>query len=182
MVFLPPGKHLEYGTVLGDERAILNEKEDASHGSFEHLADGTVQGVQEEGELLAPAHMGSREFDAAQKSRTSGGNLGQVLLADDARDVPRGVIATDDAPVVQEADDGAQRLIRGALVQFVRFAGVKREGGPLNRAPRMSILAETLVLQALSVALQQDKDITPQQYVKWHPGGSLGKLREDEKK
>ena len=62
------------------------------------------------------------------------------------------------------------------------FAGVKREGGPLNRAPRMSILAETLVLQALSVALQKDKDIDPVQYVKWHPGGSLGKLREDEKK
>ena len=62
------------------------------------------------------------------------------------------------------------------------FAGVKKEGGPLGRAPRMSILAETLVLQALSVALQQDKDITPQQYVKWHPGGALGKLRDDEKK
>ena len=128
MAFLPPGKHLEYGTVLGDERAILNEKEDASHGSFEHLADGTVQGVQEEGELLAPAHMGSREFDAAQKSRTSGGNLGQVLLADDARDVPRGVIATDDAPVVQEADDGPQRLVRRILIQLVCLAGIEGEG------------------------------------------------------
>ena len=45
----------------------------------------------------------------------------------------------------------------------------------------MSILAETLVLQALSVALQADKEVTPQQYVKWHPGGALGKLRDDEK-
>ena len=61
------------------------------------------------------------------------------------------------------------------------YAGVKAEGGPLNRAPRMSILAETLVLQALSTVLQQDKDITPQQYVKWHPGGTLGHLRENEK-
>lgn len=61
------------------------------------------------------------------------------------------------------------------------FAGVVKEGGPLGRAPRMSILAETLVLQALSVALQKDKDVTPQQYVKWHPGGALGKLRDDEK-
>lgn len=61
------------------------------------------------------------------------------------------------------------------------FAGVKKEGGPLGRAPRMSILAETLVLQALSVALQADKEVTPQQYVKWHPGGALGKLRDDEK-
>ncbi len=60
-------------------------------------------------------------------------------------------------------------------------AGVPREGGPLDRAPRMSILAETLVLQALSVVLQAHRDVTPQQYVKWHPGGSLGKLRDNEK-
>ena len=61
------------------------------------------------------------------------------------------------------------------------FAGVKKEGGPMGRAPRMSILAETLVLQALSVALQAHKEVSPQQYVKWHPGGALGKLRDDEK-
>ena len=61
------------------------------------------------------------------------------------------------------------------------LAHVDEEGGPLNRAPRNSILAETLVLQALSVLLQADANIDPKQYVKWHPGGSLGKLRENEK-
>lgn len=61
------------------------------------------------------------------------------------------------------------------------FAGVKREGDTLNRAPRASILAETLVLQGLSILLQDIKGITPQQYVKWHPGGALGQLRENEK-
>lgn len=60
------------------------------------------------------------------------------------------------------------------------YAGAEQEGGPLNRAPRNSILAETIVLQALSVLLQTDAAVTPQQYVKWHPGGSLGKLREGE--
>lgn len=59
-------------------------------------------------------------------------------------------------------------------------AAVAEEGGPLNRAPRNSILAETIVLQALSVMLQSEANISPQQYVKWHPGGSLGQLREDE--
>lgn len=59
-------------------------------------------------------------------------------------------------------------------------AHIENEGGPLNRAPRTSILAETIVLQALSVLLQSDAGVTPQQYVKWHPGGSLGKLREGE--
>lgn len=61
------------------------------------------------------------------------------------------------------------------------FAGVQQEGGPLNRAPRTSILAETLVLQGLSVVLQAQRGISPQQYVKWHPGGALGALREHEK-
>ncbi|WP_010246414.1 SIS domain-containing protein [Acetivibrio cellulolyticus] len=62
------------------------------------------------------------------------------------------------------------------------YAGVSEEGGPLNRAPRASILAEIIVLQALSVLLQCSKGLTPSQYVKWHPGGMLGILRDDEVK
>ncbi|MCI2056936.1 MAG: SIS domain-containing protein [Oscillibacter sp.] len=61
------------------------------------------------------------------------------------------------------------------------FAGVKAEGGPLNRAPRNSILAEILTLQALSVAIQVEQDWDPIRYVRCHPGGALGKLRENEK-
>lgn len=61
------------------------------------------------------------------------------------------------------------------------FAGVAEEGGPLNRAPRNSILAETLTLQALSVALQVEQDWDPVKYVRCHPGGKLGQLREGEK-
>lgn len=60
------------------------------------------------------------------------------------------------------------------------FAGVEREGGVLNRAPRASILAETLALQALSVVLQEKRAITPQEYVLRHPGGKLGQIREGE--
>lgn len=60
-------------------------------------------------------------------------------------------------------------------------AGVNHEGGILNRAPRASILAETYILQCLSVVLQDSVNITPEQYVKRHPGGSLGQLRENEK-
>lgn len=61
------------------------------------------------------------------------------------------------------------------------FAGVKNEGGPLNRAPRSSVLAELLTLQTLSVALQVEQDWDPIRYVRCHPGGALGKLRENEK-
>lgn len=60
------------------------------------------------------------------------------------------------------------------------FAGVTAEGGPLNRAPRNSILAEILTLQALSVALQVEKNWDAVQYVRCHPGGALGRLRRDE--
>lgn len=60
------------------------------------------------------------------------------------------------------------------------YAGVPKEGGPMNRAPRMSILAETLVLQTLSVYLQRYVNISPQGYVRRHPGGALGQLREGE--
>lgn len=61
------------------------------------------------------------------------------------------------------------------------YAGVKQEGGPLNRAPRASILAEILALQGLSVVLQSVRGLTPREYVKWHPGGTLGHLRDNEK-
>lgn len=61
------------------------------------------------------------------------------------------------------------------------FAGVQQEGGPLNRAPRASIIAEIIVLQCLSVALQSNYNLDAKQYVKWHPGGALGHLREDER-
>jgi len=60
-------------------------------------------------------------------------------------------------------------------------AKVANEGGPLNRAPRNSILAENLVLQALSVILQEQRAMTPQEYVLRHPGGALGQLRANEK-
>ena len=61
------------------------------------------------------------------------------------------------------------------------LAHIDNEGGPLNRAPRASIIAELLVLQGLSVLLQEEAKVSPKQYVKWHPGGALGKLKDDEK-
>ena len=60
-------------------------------------------------------------------------------------------------------------------------AHTDNEGGPLNRAPRTSILAETICLQLLSVILQTKCNLTPQDYVLRHPGGTLGRLRENEK-
>lgn len=61
------------------------------------------------------------------------------------------------------------------------LARVNNEGGPLNRAPRASILAETIILQGLSVVLQEKRNMTPHEYILRHPGGSLGQLRANER-
>lgn len=54
-------------------------------------------------------------------------------------------------------------------------AGVKLEGDTLNKPPRASIVAEIIALQSLSIMLQEERNLTPEKYVKWHPGGALGK-------
>ena len=60
------------------------------------------------------------------------------------------------------------------------LAHVDNEGGPLNRAPRASVLSEMIVLQGLSIVLQERRGLSPKEYVLRHPGGSLGQLREEE--
>ncbi len=60
------------------------------------------------------------------------------------------------------------------------LAHVENEGGPLNRAPRASVLSEMIVLQGLSVVLQERRGLSPEEYVLRHPGGTLGHLREEE--
>lgn len=86
-------------------------------------------------------------------------NLGCKLIA---------VTGNPESPLAQMAD-------------LHLFAGVKQEGGPLNRAPRLSVLAEMIVIQALSILLQVRRDLTPQKYITFHPSGALGQLRSDEK-
>ncbi|HTB23250.1 MAG TPA: dihydrodipicolinate synthase family protein [bacterium] len=62
---------------------------------------------------------------------------------------------------------------------FLR-AGVRREGDELDLAPRNSVLAEILVLNALGVALQHHKRFTADQFRAYHPGGSLGRTQDGE--
>lgn len=56
----------------------------------------------------------------------------------------------------------------------VLLAGVMQEGDYMNKPPRASIQAEIIMIQCLSILLQNEKTLTPLQYVKWHPGGALG--------
>jgi arabinose-5-phosphate isomerase len=63
----------------------------------------------------------------------------------------------------------------GRSADQVLEARVDAEGGPLGLAPRASILAEILVLQALSVELQSAKGLTREEYHRRHPAGTLGR-------
>lgn len=69
----------------------------------------------------------------------------------------------------------------GTQADICLEARVEQEGDVLNRAPRTSILVELHILQCLSIVLQDAVGLTPAEYVKRHPGGALGKLRDNEK-
>lgn len=60
------------------------------------------------------------------------------------------------------------------------IAKVEKEGDRLNKPPRSSILMEMLVLQLLSLELQELKQIDLMDYIKWHPGGALGEATREE--
>ena len=84
------------------------------------------------------------------------------------------------AAVIAVSGNPTSWLYTNSDVQL--YAHVEQEGDALNKPPRASILVELLVLQTLSVLLQYRKHITKQDYVKWHPGGSLGaSIRREEK-
>ena len=87
-------------------------------------------------------------------------------------------IRNNGCKVIAVTGNAGSWLAQFADAQLV--AHVDNEGGPLNRAPRASILSEILVLQGLSVVLQEKRGLTPAEYVLRHPGGMLGQLRENE--
>ncbi len=90
-----------------------------------------------------------------------------------------GAIKNNGCAVIGVTADAGSWL--AAESDAVLLAAAESEGGPLDRAPRTSILLETIVLQALSVVLQSYHAVTPNQYVRWHPAGALGCLGESEK-
>jgi sugar/nucleoside kinase (ribokinase family)/D-arabinose 5-phosphate isomerase GutQ len=62
----------------------------------------------------------------------------------------------------------------GQLADLVLHLPVKREGGVLGLAPRISVLAQVYVLAALSVALEAARGLTIEEYSRWHRAGALG--------
>lgn len=62
----------------------------------------------------------------------------------------------------------------------VLYAGVTNEGDDTNKPPRLSIVAEILALQCLSILLQSRVNLTMDNYYLWHPGGALGEQAKKE--
>lgn len=87
-------------------------------------------------------------------------------------------LKANDAKIIALTGDPESWLAQQGDVALI--AGVKREGDSMNKPPRLSILVEIIELQCLSILLQNDFGLTPQQYVRWHPGGALGaSIRKD---
>lgn len=51
---------------------------------------------------------------------------------------------------------------------------VHSEGDYLNKPPRASVVGQILVLQSLSILLQDRRNLSLEEYVKWHPAGKIG--------
>lgn len=53
----------------------------------------------------------------------------------------------------------------------------EHEGDDLNKPPRVSVLKQMLILQMLSILLQEDYHLDMKKYITWHPGGAIGKTK-----
>lgn len=116
-------------------------------------------------------------------TEASHGSLGQVVAGDV-------VIAVSNSGTTREVVDLARLLVAfGARVIAVTGnpespladsaavtldAGVEREWGPLDLAPRASVAAELVVLAALSALLQERSGFGRADYAARHPAGALG--------
>ena len=66
--------------MLGDERAILNEEEHARGRGLEHFLHRAIQRADDEGQLLAAAHMRARMLHPAQQARRLRGDGKDVSI------------------------------------------------------------------------------------------------------
>ncbi len=63
----------------------------------------------------------------------------------------------------------------GKSADYVLLAKVSNEACPNNLAPTSSTTAQLVIGDALMVALLEAKGFTPEDFARFHPGGSLGK-------
>jgi arabinose-5-phosphate isomerase len=69
---------------------------------------------------------------------------------------------------------GNEESSLASLAEVILSSYVSQEGDSLNKPPRASVIAQMIQLQFLSVLLQEEKHLGLEEYIRWHPGGSLG--------
>jgi len=77
-----------------------------------------------------------------------------------------------DVPII--ALTGDQRSTLGRDADVVLSIGRQREADPHGLAPTVSTSVMLAVGDALAIVLSQKRAFTPQQFARFHPGGSLG--------
>ncbi|AND79984.1 SIS domain-containing protein [Streptococcus pantholopis] len=117
------------------------------------------------------------------------GSAGQVMSGDiviavsnsgETQELQRTVEALKKLGVTLIAVTGGASSWLAENTDLTLFAGVEQEGDSFNKPPRASVVVEILILQALSIVLQEKNRLNLKQYHLWHPGGALGESLERE--
>ncbi|GED48508.1 SIS domain-containing protein [Carnobacterium maltaromaticum] len=167
-------------TTLAAARDIILEAEDQGGrvhitgiGKPGHVADYVASLLSSTG---TPAYF----LDATETIHGSAGQVrpGDVVISisnsGETEELKRTVMTLkqNGAKIISVTGDKESWLSKKS--DCTLLASVNHEGDRLNKPPRASIIVEVTVLQALSVLLQEAKGLTASEYVKWHPGGTLG--------
>jgi sugar/nucleoside kinase (ribokinase family)/D-arabinose 5-phosphate isomerase GutQ len=116
-------------------------------------------------------------------TETLHGSLGQVHPRDvviaisnsgNTSELCQAAMAIRDHGAQLIAVTGDEQSELAQIADLVLHAPVKREGGILGLAPRISVLAQVFVLAGLSVALEAARGFTIEEYSRWHRAGALG--------
>src|SRR5271167_3342522 len=116
-------------------------------------------------------------------TETLHGSLGQVHPRDvviaisnsgNTSELCQAAMAIRDHGAQLIAITGDEQSELAQIADLVLHAPVKREGGILGLAPRISVLAQVFVLAGLSVALEAARGLTIEEYSRWHRAGALG--------
>ena len=116
-------------------------------------------------------------------TETLHGSLGQVHPRDiviaisnsgNTSELCQAAMAIRDHGAQLIAVTGNEQSELAQLAELVLHAPVKREGGILGLAPRISVLAQVYVIAGLSVALEAARGLTIEEYSRWHRAGALG--------
>jgi arabinose-5-phosphate isomerase len=116
-------------------------------------------------------------------TETLHGSLGQVHPEDLVIAISNSGSTSEICETAAAIKDHGARLIaitghpRSQLAQmadFVLACPVRREGGVLGMAPRISVLGEVYLIAGLSVGLEAARGLTIEEYGRWHRAGTLG--------